>query len=217
MRLKCEEAAGFVLAGGMSSRMGQDKALVALGGRSLIELGLDVLRGAGLPVSIAGARSALAEFAPVVEDEKADAGPLSGICAALAASTARWVVFLSIDQPLLPAALIAYLLRHARIADAAVTLASVNGFPQTFPAAIFREAQPVLFAELESGRTGCYSAFRAAAQALRRPLSVLPAELLAQAGQVDDPGSLPAALWFLNVNTPADLSRAESVLSRRIA
>jgi len=214
---KCEDAAGFILAGGMSSRMGRDKALVLLAGRPLIEHGLDILGEAGLSASIAGARSELSNFAPTVADEMPDAGPLSGVCAALAPSTARWVVFLSVDQPLMPAKMITYLLRHARIADAAVTLAAVNGFPQTFPAVIDRAALPALSAELETGRSGCYAAFRAAATALGQPLSILPVELLAQSGQVDHPRALPPALWFLNVNTPADLARGEVVLSRGIA
>jgi molybdopterin-guanine dinucleotide biosynthesis protein A len=45
-----------------------------------------------------------------------------------------------------------------------------------------------------------------------QPVSVLPAEVLAQAGQTAHPYALPPVWWFLNVNSPADLARAESIL-----
>lgn len=202
------DAAGFVLAGGQSSRMGADKALATLHGRPLVEHALGVLREAGLDASIAGARSALASFAPVLEDLEPDRGPLSGICAALNATSARWGVFLPVDVPFVPVSLVNYLLRHARLADAVATLCSVNGLVETFPVAVNRAALPILRRELESGRGGCIAGFRAAAARLNRPVHVLPVELLVQAGQVLHPGRWPAVRWFLNLNTPEDLRRA---------
>ncbi|MGB6686783.1 MAG: molybdenum cofactor guanylyltransferase [Terracidiphilus sp.] len=211
------DAAGFVLAGGASSRMGTDKALVSLSGRPLIEHSLAILHEAGLNASIAGARSSLTDIAPVVTDPTPDLGPLAGVCAALASTCAQWAVLLSVDLPLIPASLISYLLRHARITGAAVTLAAANGFPQTFPAVIDRAMLPGLSAELEAGRSGCFSAFRSAAASLAQNMAVLPVELLAQAGHAVHPAGLPAALWFVNVNTPADLERAERLAGAQIA
>ena len=212
-----KRAVGFVLAGGMSSRMGEDKSLVPLGGRPLIEHALTTLREAGLGASIAGARSALSTFGPVIEDSTPGLGPLSGVCAALAATPALYAVFISVDLPLLPASLIAYLLHHAQIAGSAVTVVSVNGFPQTFPAVVDRAVLSALRSELESGHLGCYSAFRAAAASLARPFTILPVEMLVQSGHASHPNDLPAAFWFLNVNTPADLGRAEAILRKKIA
>jgi molybdenum cofactor guanylyltransferase len=203
--------AGFVLAGGQSSRMGRDKALELFGGRSLIEIALETLRQAGVDAAIAGARSELSGFAPVVEDREPDQGPLAGICAALSATSAERVAFVSVDLPLLPASLVAYMVRHARITDQAITLASVNGFVQTFPAVLGRAALPSLKQRLHSGQRGCHAAFQAAAAALNQPVSVLPVEVLAQSGQVAHPGALPSAWWFLNVNSRAELARAESI------
>ncbi|MGA2889872.1 MAG: molybdenum cofactor guanylyltransferase [Terracidiphilus sp.] len=205
------DVAGFVLAGGRSSRMGTDKALQIFAGQPLVVHALSLLRQAGLQASIAGARSPLVVFAPVVEDPQPDMGPLGGICAALAVTSASRAVFLSVDLPLLPASLVVFLQHHACITGAAVTLTSVNGFPQTFPAVVCRSTLPALHSELEAGRRGCYSAFQATATRMGQPLSVLPVELLVQSGHVAHPDDLPAARWFLNVNTPADLHRAEDI------
>jgi molybdenum cofactor guanylyltransferase len=199
---------GFVLAGGQSSRMGRDKALVELAGRSLVAHAVDTLRNTSLAVSIAGSRSDLSCFAPVVPDIEQDLGPLSGVCNALEHATAEWVVLLPVDLPLLPSALIGYLVSHARITGKMVTLASVNGFAQTFPAAIRREAIFVLKRELRAGRSGCITAFRAVAEYYAQSLSVAPVEYIVQAGQCDSPGNLPPARWFQNVNSPGDLAHA---------
>ncbi len=208
-----EDAAGFVLAGGQSCRMGADKALIRLAGQPLIAYALGILHQAGLEASIAGARSSLSAFAPVIQDAHPDRGPLAGICSALVSTSARHAVFLPIDLPLLPASLVSFLLHHARVAGGAVTVPSVNGYAQTFPAVVDRVALPALEASLKGGERGCFSAFKAAAAQSRQPLSVLPVELLVQSGQVALPDGLPAVFWFKNVNTPEDLGRAEAILA----
>ena len=211
------EAAGFVLAGGRSSRMGRDKALLPFAGRTLIEQALAILREAGLPASIAGARSPLAAFAPVVEDAHPGLGPLSGICAALQSTSAQTAVLIPVDLPLIPASLIVYLLHHARTTGRAVTIPSINGFAQTFPAVLDRAALRALAYELESGRRGCFAAFQAAAAHCGQPLTVLPVELLVQSGHVAHPRGLPPSRWFLNLNTEEDLRRAQHHLAAPIA
>jgi molybdopterin-guanine dinucleotide biosynthesis protein A len=192
--------------------MGRDKALVELGGQPLISRAVAILRDAGLDVAIAGSRSALDAYAPVVADDEPGWGPLSGICAALRSTSARWAVFLSVDLPLIPAGIITYLLAHAHMTGGSVTLASVNGYPQTFPAVVLRGALPVFQDELRGGGRGCFSAFKAAAAAREESVSILPIELLVQAGQVFHAAALPPARWFLNINSEADLRRAADSL-----
>jgi molybdopterin-guanine dinucleotide biosynthesis protein A len=195
--------------------MGADKALVQLAGRPLVAHALAVLHQAGLSATIAGASSALADYAPVVEDSTPGLGPLSGVCAALASCANRYAVFLSVDLPLLPACLVAFLLHHAQVTGAAVTLASVNGFAQTFPAVVDRRALPLLDSALKESHRGCFSAFQDAAKQLDLPLSILPVEFLVQTGNVIHPEGMPAAFWFHNVNTRGELERAESLLNFR--
>jgi molybdopterin-guanine dinucleotide biosynthesis protein A len=201
--------------------MGRDKAFLPFAGRPLIAHAISALREAGLPATIAGAGpaadSALAAFAAIVPDPQPRLGPLAGICAALSAASARFVVFLPVDLPLLPASLIAYLLHHARITGRAVTVSSVNGFEQTFPVVLDRSVLPVLQIELRSGKRGCFSAFQAAAERLNQPAAVVEVEMLVQSGQVAHPFGVAPYCWFINVNTPQDLQRAEALWLHAIA
>jgi molybdopterin-guanine dinucleotide biosynthesis protein A len=201
-------AAGFVLAGGRSSRMGADKAQILLEGQPLLSHALGILREAGLTAFIAGGQASLSAFAPLIKDDQPGRGPLSGICASLASTSASFAVFLSVDLPLLPSSLVRCLLQHAMITGGSITLPSINGFAQSFPAVISRTALPILKEELDSGRGGCYSAFQTAAAGLGQPIHVLPVETLVQCGHVAHPCGLPTARWFLNVNTGDDLRRA---------
>lgn len=213
-------AVGFVLAGGQSRRMGTDKALLEFRGQPLISRAIGILRAAGLPVVIAGsraeARARLESFAPVVSDSEAGLGPLAGICAALAATTAAYAVFLPVDIPLLPSSLIGYLVHYARITEAAITLASVNGVPQTFPAVVSRVTYPTLQEELRCGRLRCSAAFQAAATQAGQSISSLAAEVLVQSGKVSHPQARPARFWFLNLNAEVDVRRASSLSAIRV-
>jgi molybdopterin-guanine dinucleotide biosynthesis protein A len=215
-------ADGFILAGGRSSRMGRDKALVNVAGKPLIQHALDILRCASLKPRIAGSTSDLSAFAPTLPDDPAQSGvaqtglgPLAGICSALKSGSSQSAVFLPVDLPLMPESLIRYLLYRTEVTESAIAVVSVAGFIQTFPVAIHRGALPALQTSLCSIDRNCLRAFRAAADALCRPFAIQPVELLIQSGQVCDPRGLPPADWFLNVNSPRDLTRAESLLGQK--
>lgn len=100
----------LILAGGKSSRMGQDKALLQLKGQSLLahmqQLALDsgaaeVLISRNQPGFIADAESAQAQ------------GPLAGILAALQHCSSSQLLVLPIDTPLLNPASLRQLLQQA--------------------------------------------------------------------------------------------------------
>ena len=101
-RLPC---IGVVLAGGRSTRMRRDKALLEWHGRPLIERQLDVLRASGVDeLRVSGDRPA---YLGVV-DTQSGLGPLGGLAgiAAAMANDADLVV-IPVDMPLLGAALAA--------------------------------------------------------------------------------------------------------------
>jgi molybdopterin-guanine dinucleotide biosynthesis protein A len=201
--------------------MGQDKALLLFAGRPLVAHALSILSQAGLAVSIAGsrpsARESLEAFAPVIVDPEPGLGPLAGICAALASTSARYALFLPVDVPLMPPALIAFLVHSSRITGGAVTVSSVGGFDQTFPVVLDRALLPTLQAALDARSGGCYSAFQAAAASLEQPIHSVDVELLSQSGQITHPLGLPPVRWFLNLNTPGDVEQAAALSKCRIA
>lgn len=72
---------GVVLAGGLSTRFGSDKALAELGGHTLLARAVDVLSGWCEKVIVAGRELAPA---PTIPDwPRAGMGPLGGLAAAL--------------------------------------------------------------------------------------------------------------------------------------
>jgi molybdenum cofactor guanylyltransferase len=208
----------FILAGGQSSRMGRDKALTLLAGVPLVQYACNLLRSIGLEPRIAGGQSDLSSFAPTVPDDPslATLGPLSGICSALRTTPSPFALFLPVDLPLLPPSLIRYLLHHAMVTLSAATVVSIAGFIQTFPAVIAKAALPSLQSSLRSDDRNSLRAFRAAAQHVSAPFSVLPVEMLLQTGQISHPHAIFPASWFLNINTPQDLMGAEVQYTSRI-
>src|ERR1700688_1230163 len=95
-----DQVAGFVLAGGKSSRMGQNKALLRIGGERL------GARPARLLESVAGPTTVIANpevYLPLglraVGDDWPSAGPLGGIATALGASKVPWSLIVAWDLP----------------------------------------------------------------------------------------------------------------------
>ena len=193
--------------------MGTDKATLEFSGHTLIARAIAILSEAGLPVLISGNRPDLENLAPTVDDLGSSQGPLGGICGALQVTSVTTAVFLPVDMPLLPSALIRVMQKIAQVTGHAVVVPSVNGFVQTFPAVLNRAVLPLLTAELEAGRGGCFFAFNAAARALGQQVHVVRTELLVQSGQLQHPDGVPAARWFLNINSATDLRRAQAFRS----
>lgn len=91
---------GYVLAGGKSSRMGSDKALLNMEGLTAIERQCEILETfCAQGVFIAGARSSeLSKFSwPVIQDSMLDQGPLFGIVSALQHAENGIAVILAVD------------------------------------------------------------------------------------------------------------------------
>ena len=103
--------AGYVLAGGASRRMGSDKALLPLGGRTLIEHAAAAVREAAGNVTIIGSPERYRHLGiQVLPDERPGFGPLGGVITALANGRAEWSLIVACDLPGLTADLLRGLL-----------------------------------------------------------------------------------------------------------
>jgi molybdopterin-guanine dinucleotide biosynthesis protein A len=90
----------FILAGGKSVRMGEDKAFLRLGGCTLLERALELVRGLAGNAWIVGNKGKFAAFGPVIEDLYAERGPLGGIHAALTQTSTDLNLMIALVCPL---------------------------------------------------------------------------------------------------------------------
>ena len=91
---------GVVLAGGQSSRMGRDKALVELDGITLLDRTIDLLRPHAKEVLVIGDPAKYApEHATVLPDDLPGKGPLGGLVTALKHARYVRLIVLACDLP----------------------------------------------------------------------------------------------------------------------
>lgn len=196
-----------MLAGGRATRMGGDKAGAVLGGRTLLERAVDIVRAAGLEPRVCARASTVLphvaglEAAAIWREPSAtgrrddDPHPLAGV--AYAARTAGApIVVVPVDLPLLPPDVLRAL--AAWPATAPATIIGVDGRP----AALVARISPSLAAPL--------------AQAARHHAPALRS-LVSLGAQVTDLADLAPAVdatrALTNVNDPGDLAAVERLLS----
>ncbi|MGO9868123.1 MAG: molybdenum cofactor guanylyltransferase MobA [Rhodomicrobium sp.] len=203
-----ERAAGVVLAGGLSRRMGGgDKGLRELGGKPLMFHVIERLAAQASPLAINanGDASRFSTFGlPVIPDATADfSGPLAGVLAGLrwamqAAPGARFIVTAACDTPFFPEDLAAKFLTAAGGTYPAIVLAGSG--EQVHP--VFG-LWPVALAD------DLANALAAGTRKVlhwtdRHPNFIAEFPMTNVAGKLADP--------FFNANTPEELAEAEALL-----
>ena len=187
---------GVLIAGGRGRRLSGStpKALVRLGGLTLLERAWGVLEGVCAEgVVVAPASLALpVPAARRVTDGPGAEGPLAGLVAGLAARSFERAVVLGVDFPLMrPAALAAL---RDQLAGEPALLPAPGGIPQPLAAVYGPGAAGALARALARGER----ALTVAALALRP-------RLLDDSALARLPGGLEN---FFNLNTPEDLAEA---------
>lgn len=181
---------GVVLAGGKSSRMGRDKALLVHNGRPLIAHAADLLRplvddlliiGDPLKYGHAGART--------VADERPGSGPLGGIVTALGSAWYERSIVLACDMPNITPAFLEYLMRLADTDHDAV-VAQCDGRLEPLAAVYHRRCRRAFLELLERGELRMSDAIERVRTCY---VQICPGE-----------DGWPEEL-FRNINTPADL------------
>jgi molybdenum cofactor guanylyltransferase len=152
MQTQSPEVTAFILAGGKSTRMGTDKAFVALDGRTLLARMLEVARSVTRDVRIVGSATKFEPFAPVVEDIFPGCGPLGGIHAALRLSPTELNVVIAVDTPFISFALLQFLIARAQNSAAVVTAPQTSQGWQPLCAIYRREFADAAEPALREGR-----------------------------------------------------------------
>jgi len=217
---------GAVLAGGASTRLGPDKALIALptpaGPRPMAAVAAALLReaGAGRVVVVTPRPAPLSGLADgVVLDLYPGRGPLGGIHAALSAARGAWCLVLACDMPLAGSGFLAAMAARVRAAGAGAAGAGAAGAGAAGADPGFDALVPRTAAGLEP-LCALYgpACLGAARRILAAPGRVPAATALlgtVRAAFVDE---AEIARWgdprvlFFNVNDAQDLGRARAIL-----
>jgi molybdenum cofactor guanylyltransferase len=147
-----ESVTGFVLAGGKSSRMGQDKAFLQLEGRTLLAHALELTQAVTGNAWIVGSAEKFAAFGSVLEDRYPGRGPLAGIHAALASTRTELNLITAVDMPFLELDFLRYLITQARASQAVVVVPRAGGRLQPLCAIYRKDFAEVAERSLRAGK-----------------------------------------------------------------
>jgi molybdenum cofactor guanylyltransferase len=198
-----KDVAGFILAGGCSSRMGRDKAMLDIDGATMIERAIRLIRSVDVEPAVVGS---FGEFRReleirVIADDWPGAGPLGGITTALRDSQARWNLVIACDMPYLTTEWLQFLLRWARESSADAVVPMNEGGPEPMCAVYHKRGETMIRTALESGT-----------RKVTDGLAKLHVEHIEREEwkSFDSDGFL-----FKNMNEPADYEEAKARLSGR--
>ena len=189
---------GIVLAGGLSRRLGRDKAVEPFGDEPLIArvIGrLSTLTDETVVVvnnEARGAELPLPDEARVAVDIYPDSGSLGGIFSGLTVANTDWGFVVACDMPFLNTDLISHMLTLREDYDAVVPL--LDGYPEPTHAAYSIACLPHIESRLRAGQLKIAGFFDDV-----RVRYVSESEIL---------GYDAERLSFFNVNRPDDLERA---------
>ena len=193
------QIAGFILAGGESSRMGRDKGLLELVGVLLILRTARLVETVAGPPAVIGNVEAYRSFGlRIIGDDWPGAGPLGGIATALRASDAPWSLVVACDLPYLTRDWLDYLIARALAspADAVLPMNALGAEPLC--AIYHKRCEPAIRKALESGTRKVTDGLEEV-----RIETIAPAEWKA----FDSEG-----LLFKNMNSPEDYEEARAKL-----
>ena len=107
-------ATGIILAGGKSSRMGEDKGLVLLNGKPMVQYIIEVLKEVVSDIIIISNNESYTKFGiPVYADIIKDKGPVGGIYTGLYHSKTELNFCISCDVPIISSDFILWLLKRS--------------------------------------------------------------------------------------------------------
>ena len=114
---------GIILSGGQSTRMGTDKALLQINGKTLLENAIEICKPVcnEILISSNNPRHKKSGY-QIIPDEYKNAGPLSGIYSCLKISINKWSFVISVDAAFVNTEFIKYLNSQTGVFDAIVPI-----------------------------------------------------------------------------------------------
>ena len=196
------KVSGVIMAGGVSRRLGRNKALERIGGKALIERVIDSLVPLTTEVLVVVAKpeqAAALHLPPsvrVVSDRYPGRGSLGGIFTGLDASAELWSLVVACDMPFLNRELLQHLIEESSNVDAVVP--RLEGQPEPLHALYSKACLAPMERMLQAG-----------------DLKIAPLFEAVRVSYVDE-GTIdridPRHLSFFNINTEADLEQARGLL-----
>ncbi len=189
-------SAGIILAGGRSTRMGKDKALLPLPDDqsvTFVEHLATLLTSQCSDVVLVVRDTTQAALykhigIPIVTDDTPDIGPLMGLYTGLHTIHAPHALVTAVDMPFIQSAMVAFLL--SQLLDTTLLMPVVKDIPQVLFAVYPRTILPIIAERLQAGRRDP-----------RSLLDVVPVRFIDEARLKDVDPDLRS---FININTPED-------------
>lgn len=194
MRQSSQEITAYVLAGGKSSRMSQDKGNVLLHGKPMILHITECLEKLFSEACIVGGGETYGSYGfRCIQETERYLGPGMGILRALEDCKTAKALICSCDMPFIPSALIKHLI--SEIKDEDILIPSNNEVWQPFPAILSSCISSHWEEIMKEGNMSLkylFNAFRV------KEVDLQHAEYL-------------RPYTFMNVNSPLDLAQAEEI------
>ena len=173
-----------VLAGGKSSRMGNDKSDLQLGDQTFLECQIQKGRQLGIIDILVSGYKGNACSAPVVRDRVADRGPLGGLEACFRQAREEQVLVLGVDVPLVPVSELTALIEKSRESRKAATILQHRGKQEPLIGVYRRNLADAMLEELSVGKGSVFAVLRRVGYDIYE--------------------SCEADSCFMNINRPAD-------------
>jgi molybdopterin-guanine dinucleotide biosynthesis protein A len=196
--------AGYVLAGGGSTRFGRDKALVEFGGKPMLARMIQLLQNASEKVKLVASPGKYAGYGvEIVADQWPGEGPLGGIIttledAVMSTEKREWCLIVSCDMPFLTTDWLRFMAERTAKSDAQVLLPhSRSGL------------EPLCACYRTNGAVKLRTAFESGIRKVTEGLKHVTTEVLDEPDwkRFDSAGRL-----FWNMNTAAEYEEARKIL-----
>jgi len=189
-----------VLIGGLSQRMGRDKALIRLGGKPLLEYVLEKLAEIFPEIILIGQnRAGLEKYGQIFPDLVPGLGPVSGIYTALKTLN-RPVFVCGCDMPFLSSELIRFQLKVLEDFDAVVP--RPGKFYEPLHALYAPACLPAIERLVKSGG--------------KRPVEFFARIRIREIADQELNRLAPDRLSFFNINTREELAQAEKLIKEML-